>query len=608
MHHIQRIADDRQRAQAQKVHFQKAQPLQRTHGVLSGDHVVIKLQGHVFGHGFGGNQHAGRMGAGMAGHALQRERHVQKSPHLRVALGQLLELRADFQRLGQRHVQREGNGLGHLIHGGIAHSQHAAHVSHHGLGLHGAEGDDLRDVIRAIFARHVIDHLLPAFIAEVDVQVGHAHALGVQETLKEQVVFERVQHGDAQRIGHDAARAAATAGTDHDAVALGVVDKVPHDEEVVHIPHAGNHVQLIGKARGRLTPGVIRLIGIARLEALAAQAGEHFQRRFTCFDGKAGQMKLAEFKCHLAARGDLTRLMHGLRTVGKEREHFRLALDIEFLGFHSHARLVLERLARLDAHEHLLGGRVLAVEIVAVVGGYQGNARLPCQRLEAGEHHALLRQAMVHDFHKVIALAEKRLHLKRILFRVLRAALQQQLGQIAAEARRQTDQPLGMLPEQVIVDARLVVKALRKPRADELDQVVIAGLVFAQQNHVAVFTRRAVLFKAVGTDIYLTPDDGGDPLLQTGVIEVDGAVHHAVIGHGGMRKAKLLKALGQGLDAVGPVQEAVFGMQMQMGEGHGCLLWAGASNRSPASCWGHCRPFLPARRQWPAGFRGPPGH
>ena len=133
VHHIQRIADDRQRAQAQKIHFQKAQPFQRTHGVLSGDHVVIKLQGHVFGHGFGGNQHAGRMGAGMAGHALQRERHVQKSPHLRVALGQLLELRADFQRLGQRHVQREGNGLGHLIHGSIAHSQHTAHVSHTAL-------------------------------------------------------------------------------------------------------------------------------------------------------------------------------------------------------------------------------------------------------------------------------------------------------------------------------------------------------------------------------------------------------------------------------------------------------------------------------------------
>ena len=79
------------------------------------------------------------------------------------------------------------------------------------------------------------------------------------------------------------------------------------------------------------------------------------------------------------------------------------------------------------------------------------------------------------------------------LIHIFRAALQQQLWQIAAEARRQADQPLGMLPEQIVVDARLVVKALRKPSADELDKVVIAGLVFAQQNHVAVFTRLSLI-------------------------------------------------------------------------------------------------------------------
>ena len=295
-------------------------------------------------------------------------------------------------------------------------------------------------------------------------------------------------------------------------------------------------------------------------------------------------MQLAKFKCHLAARGNLARLMHGLGTIGKKREHFGLALDIEFLGFHAHARLVLEGFARLDAHEHLLGGRVLAVEVVAVVGRHQRDARLPRQRLEPGKHRALLRQAMVHDFHKVVALTEKRLHLKRIRFGFLCPALQKQLGQIAAQARREADQSLGMLLEQLVVDTGFVVKALGKPGADELDQVLITGLVFAQQNHMAVFSRRAMLLKSVGADVHLAADDGGDALLQTGVVEVDSPVHHAMVGHGGMRKAKLPEASDQGLDAVGPVQEAVFGVQMQMGKGHGRLLWAGAANRSPASC------------------------
>ena len=212
---------------------------------------------------------------------------------------------------------------------------------------------------------------------------------------------------------------------------------------------------------------------------------------------------------------------------------------------------------------------------MAIVGGHQRDARLLRKRLEAGENPALLLQAVVHDLHEVVALAEKRLHLERVLFRVLHAPLQQQLGQIAAETRREADEPLGVLPEDVVVDAGFIIEAFRESGADELDEVVIAGLVFAQQNQVTVLARRAVLLKAVGADVDLAADDGHDALVHAGVVEVDRAVHHPVVGHGGVRKTKLLEPLDQGLDAVGSVQEAVFGMQVEMGKGHGRLLWAG---------------------------------
>ena len=70
-HHVQRVPDDGQGAQPQKVHFQKPQTLQGAHGVLGGDHVVVGLQGHVLGNGLGGDEHARRMGAGVAGHSFQ---------------------------------------------------------------------------------------------------------------------------------------------------------------------------------------------------------------------------------------------------------------------------------------------------------------------------------------------------------------------------------------------------------------------------------------------------------------------------------------------------------------------------------------------------------
>ena len=91
--------------------------------------------------------------------------------------------------------------------------EHAADVLDRLLPLERAEGDDLRDAVGAVLLAHVADHLVAALEAEVDVDVGHRPALGVQEALEEQVVLDRVEVGDAERPGDQAAgrRAAARA-------------------------------------------------------------------------------------------------------------------------------------------------------------------------------------------------------------------------------------------------------------------------------------------------------------------------------------------------------------------------------------------------------------
>ena len=84
----------------------------------------------------------------------------------------------------------------------------------------------------------------------------------------------------------------------------------------------------------------------------------------------------------------------------------------------------------------------------------------------------------------------------------------------------------------------------------------------------AVFPGRAAFFEAVAADIDLAADDGGNARVPTGVIKIHRAVHHAVVGDGGVGKAQFFQAADQRADAVGAVQQAVFGMQMQMGKGH----------------------------------------
>jgi hypothetical protein len=75
-----------------------------------------------------------------------------------------------------------------------------------------------------------------AFLAEVDIEVGHRDPFRVQETLEQQVVLQRVEVGNLQRIRHQRTGAGTPARADRHAVVLGPLDKVGHDQEVAREP------------------------------------------------------------------------------------------------------------------------------------------------------------------------------------------------------------------------------------------------------------------------------------------------------------------------------------------------------------------------------------
>ena len=178
-HHIQAVADHVERAQAQEVHLQKAQRFQRGHGELGGDHLVVGLQGHVIRNGPGRDEHARRVRGSVPGHALQLLRGIDQFAHALLGFIGGVQFGILLERALQRHIQGEGHHFGDVVDLRIAHAHHAAHIAQHAARGHGAKGDDLRHVIRAIFARHIGDDLAPALIIEIDIQIGHGHALRV---------------------------------------------------------------------------------------------------------------------------------------------------------------------------------------------------------------------------------------------------------------------------------------------------------------------------------------------------------------------------------------------------------------------------------------------
>ena len=136
------------------------------------------------------------------------------------ALDHLAERGRDLERLLELDAELVRDGLRDPVDLAVAVAQDPADVADRGPGEHRAERDDLGDVVGAVLAGDVGDDLVAAAVLEVDVDVGHRHAVGVEEALERQLVVDRVDRRDPERVRHDRARRAAPAGR-RDAAARG---------------------------------------------------------------------------------------------------------------------------------------------------------------------------------------------------------------------------------------------------------------------------------------------------------------------------------------------------------------------------------------------------
>ena len=132
LHHLHGVVQNRQVPQAQKIHFQQPQLLQRHHGVLADDGLVVPGQRYILIYRPLGDDHTGCVGGGVAGHPLQRLRHVDEPANPFIRLIEVGELLGQLQRILDRDVQGRWHQLSHHIHLGIGHVQRPAHIPNGG--------------------------------------------------------------------------------------------------------------------------------------------------------------------------------------------------------------------------------------------------------------------------------------------------------------------------------------------------------------------------------------------------------------------------------------------------------------------------------------------
>jgi hypothetical protein len=167
-----------------------------------------------------------------------------------------------------------------------------------------------------------------------------------------------------------------------------------------------------------------------------------------------------------------------------------------------------------------------------------------------------------------------------IFFRLLVFLFHHRFGHRPAQASGKGNQAFAMFREQVVVDARFVIKAFEKARGNQLDQVVITLKRFAQQHQVirparpwlrfaALLPIQAVCFfsalvpAALG-DIHFAANDGLDVALTRFVKEIRCREKIPVIGDRHRRHFLPRSFVQQFRCFAGPIQQAVIGVNVQV--------------------------------------------
>ena len=187
--------------------------------------------------------------------------------------------------------------------------------------------------IAAVTRLHVADDLVTAVLTEVDVEIRHRHALGIEEALEQEPETHGVEIGDGEGVGDERACARAASRADRDALRLGPLDEVGDDEEVARILHAFDHLELEGQALAIVLdrpPGCHAVAADPALEpglGALAQLRRLVDGRALAADREARQDRRLHPRPEGAALRDLDRRGDRLGKVGEQLGHFRAGLE-----------------------------------------------------------------------------------------------------------------------------------------------------------------------------------------------------------------------------------------------------------------------------------------
>ena len=133
---------------------------------------------------------------GITRNAFQLACHVNNGSDFFIGIVNFLQFWLGFKRFRERHTGIRRHQLRNAIHKAIRLSQYAPNISNHRFCRHGSEGNNLRYRAAPIHFSDVFNHAVAPVHTEVHVKIRHGNPFRIEETLKKQIEFQRIQIGN----------------------------------------------------------------------------------------------------------------------------------------------------------------------------------------------------------------------------------------------------------------------------------------------------------------------------------------------------------------------------------------------------------------------------
>ncbi len=217
-----------------------------------------------------------------------------------------------------------------------------------------------------------------------------------------------------------------------------------------------------------------------------------------------------------------------------------------------------------------MGPGITVIQVVAIVGGHQRQGQLGGEVPKRPVDDLLLGQLVGHDFQKEPLPVEYGGQFPGDPPGLIDPTGVNPVGNVAFQTGGKGDQPGIVSPQAFEIHPGVVVKALQMAEGHQPAEVAVALSVLSQQNQVVgvgePLRRRGPFLASPGGDIQFAADDGLDAGLGPFAVEFHRAEKVAVIRDGQRLEAQPPGLLEQLRDPDGPVEQAVFGVKVQVCE------------------------------------------